>query len=298
MLIAGLLLLAVASDSDHNLKISPDVQDIVKKHGNGFGPQAEAELRALSRLGDASASALLGELLMMPDRTGGPDLAGSCDYSERAGNFSSALHNLATCYFLGSGRPKDSTRARNLYRQAAELGYPKSKCALGNMLVNGNGGPPDPTRGVELCRQAADTGLPDAQTDYAGHLLLGKHVTKDAAKARTYLQPAAENGHPNAAFLLAQTYWYGDGVEKNVPQAAIWWLTAYEKGRKDAAFWVGAAGFSLVFEGAKNKTPVANVAIDQARKWLAIASQEDPDPAKRKEAGEMLALLEKLVAGS
>ncbi|MDP9423530.1 MAG: sel1 repeat family protein [Pseudomonadota bacterium] len=278
--LAGLLLLGATGISDDGIKISPDVMDITKKYADGFGPQAEAELRTLSRLGDSSASALLGELLMMRDRIGGPDFAGSCDYSEKAGQFSSALHNLATCYFLGNGRPKDLTKSRDLYRQAAELGFPKAKCAYGNMLVRGDGGPAEAARGVDLCRQAADTGLPDAQTDYAGYLLTGKHVPKDAVRARTYLQPAAEKGHANAAFLLAQIYWYGDGIEKNVPQAAIWWLTAYEKGRKDAAFWVGAAGFNQVLEGAKNKEPVASVFIDQARKWLAIASREDPDPKK------------------
>jgi len=297
VLLAGLLLLAAGDTPDPGIKISPDVQDIVKKYGDGFGPAAEAELRMLGKLGDPSASALLGELLMMRDREGGPDFVSSCDYSEKAGQFSSALHNLATCYFQGSGRPKDLTKARELYRQAAELGFPKAKCAYGNMLVRGDGGAADPARGVELCRQAADTGLPDAQTDYAGYLLSGKYAPKDAAKARSYLSPAAEKGHANAAFLLAQTYWYGDGVEKNVPQAAIWWLTAYEGGRKDAAFWVGAAAFGLIFDAAKTKQPVANVIIDQARKWLPIAASEDPNPERRRQASEMLGLLERLLAG-
>jgi uncharacterized protein len=298
VILAGLLLAVASPSPDDGIKISPDVTEIIKKHGEGFGPQAEAELRSLSKLGDASASALLGELLMMRGRVGGPDVAGSCDYSERAGQFSSALHNLATCYFLGNGRPKDMAKARELYRQAAELGFPKSKCAFGNMLVHGNGGPADIKRGVELCRQAADTGLPDAQTDYAGYLLSGKFAPKDAAKARIYLLPAAEKGHANAAFLLAQTYWYGDGIEKDVPQAAIWWITAHENGRKDAAFWSGGAAFSLVVDAAKAKQPVATVVMDQARKWLRIAAELDPDPKKRESAKGLLDSFEKLVAGS
>lgn len=235
---------------------------------------------------------------MFPDRAGGPDFGQSCDYSEKAAAFASAVHNLATCYFHGTGRPKDPAKARALYGRAADLGFAKAKCALGNMLVKGDGGPPEPARGVELCRQAADTGEPNAQTDYAGYLLTGKYAPKDAERARTYLLPAAENGHANAAFLLAQTYWYGDGVAKNVPQAAIWWIKAYEKGRKDAAFWIGGASFKLVIEAAKSKQPVANPVIDQARKWLAIAAERDPEQERRKSAKEMIESLEELLAGS
>lgn len=298
MLIAALLLAgSIEVSPQPRIPISADVQAIVDEHGKDFGPEAETKLRQLSAIGDQSASALLGELLMMPGRIGGPDYQYSCEYSERAGRFSSALHNLATCYFLGNGRPKDLAKARDLYRQAAELGFPKAKCAYGNMLVHGQGGPADPERGVELCHQAADTGLPDAQTDYAGYLLTGKHVPKDAAKARTYLLPAAEKGQANAAYLLAQTYWNGDGVEKDVPQAAIWWITAYEGGRKDAAFRIGMAALNLVVEGAKADRKAPTAAIGQARKWLAIASREDPDAAQRKKAEEMLALLESLLAG-
>lgn len=299
MLIAALLLIgAVEVQAEPQFVISADVRAIIDEHGEDFGPAAEAKLRQLSAFGDPSASALLGELLMMAGRPGGPDFTASCDYSEKAGRFSSALHNLATCYFLGTGRPKDLSNARELYRQAAELGFPKAKCAYGNMLVRGEGGPADPGRGVELCRQAADAGLPDAQTDYAGYLLTGKHVPKDAAKARAYLMPAAQKGQANAAYLLAQTYWFGDGIEKNVPEAAIWWIEAYEGGRKDAAFQIGMAALSLVVEGAKAERKAPTAAIDQARKWLAIASREDPTAAQRTKAEEMLALLESLLAGS
>lgn len=290
------MLAAGAQTPGPAIQISPDVKAIIAEYGNGFGPAAESELRSLSAIGDRSASALLGELLMMPDRIGGPDLAGSCDYSEKAGQVVSALHNLATCYFQGTGRPKDIVKARDLYRQAAELDYPRSKCAFGNMLVHEQGGPADPVRGIELCRQGAEAGDPDAQTDYAGYLLTGKYAPKDAVTARQYLSKAAEKGHRNAAFLLGQIYWYGDGIERNVPQAAIWWIKAYERGRKDAAFWIGGAAASLVVDAAKSKQPVATTAIAQARKWLGIAALEDPDSKKRTSAREMQESLELLLA--
>jgi uncharacterized protein len=298
LLFGGLLFLAASTAPlSSDVKISPAVQAVATKYGKDFGPKAEQELQTLLANGDRTAAALLGELLMMPDRPGGQDFARSCEYSEKAGRHASALHNAATCYFLGNGRTLDLKRARELYGQAADMGYAKAACALGNMLVRGDGGPADPARGVELCRQAADTGIPDAQTDYGGYLLTNKYVPKDAITARRYLTLAAEKGQRNAAFLLAQIYWNGDGVKKSVPDAAAWWITAYDNGRPDAAFWVGNAASSLIAEAAKAKKPVANFVIDQAKKWLSIAAEQDPELDQRETAKKQLALLEQLLAG-
>jgi TPR repeat protein len=270
---------------------------VATKYGKGFGPQAEQELEALRASGDKTAAALLGELMFLSDRSGGQDFARACAYSEAAGRHSSALHNLATCYFTGRGRPRDLAKARELYGQAAEMGYAKAACALGNMLIAGTGGPSDPVRGLDLCRRAADAGVADAQTDYGGYLLTDKHIPKNAVQARGYLSRAAAQSHRNAAFLLGQIYWNGDGVDKDVPQAAIWWITAYENGRADAAFWIGNAALSLVVAAAQTKQPVANDVIDQAKRWLDIAAEKDPDPEKREKAKEQRGLLDRMLAG-
>lgn len=292
------LLVANAAPLSSDVAISPAVQAVANKYGKGFGPQAEQELETLRANGDTTAAALLGELLIFTDRQGGQDFARSCDYSQAAGRHASALHNLATCYFNGTGRPRDLTKARELYRQAAEMGYAKAACALGNMLIAGTGGSSDPARGLDLCRRAADAGVADAQTDYGGYLLADKHIPKNAVEARGYLSLAAAQGQRNAAFLLGQIYWKGDGVDKNVPEAAIWWITAYENGRTDAAFLIGNAALSLVVAAAQTKQPVANVVIDQAKRWLDVAMEKDPDPKKREKAKELRGLLDRLLAGS
>jgi uncharacterized protein len=293
---AAALLASAAPVLSEKVEVSPAVTALVQKHRSTPGPRLESELEALEKSGDASAAVLLGELLLMPNRAGGPDYRRSCDHSERGGQHPEGLHNLGTCYFKGSGRPVDLARARDLYRRAADQGYAKSACAYGNMLVGGLGGPADVARGIDLCRRAADAGVADAQTDYGGYLLTNQHVAKDAVQARRYLEPAAAKGHANAAFLLGQIYWNGDGVEKDLPQAAIWWITAYEGGRADAAFLIGNAAMKIVVEGALTKREAPTVAIDQARKWLAIAAREDPAEEKRQRAKEQMGLLEELLA--
>lgn len=292
-----LVLLVSATPLSSDVAITPAVRAVAIKYGKSFGPEAEQELTALQAKGDETAAALLGELLIFGDRQGGQDFARACDYSEAAGRHASALHNLATCYFNGSGRPRDLAKARQLYRQSADMGFAKAACALGNMLIAGTGGPSNPAEGLDLCRGAADTGLADAQTDYGGYLLTGKNIAKNAVEARRYLSLAAAQGQRNAAFLLGQIYWNGDGIDKNVPEAAVWWIKAYDKGRTDAAFLIGNAAFSLVVEAAQTRQPIATPVIEQAKRWLDIAAEKDPDPKKREKATVMRALLDRLLAG-
>lgn len=274
-----------------DVEISPTVRALVTRYGKTFGPDAERDLERLSLNGDRTAAALLGELLQFQNRAGGQDFAKSCNYSEAAGRHASALHNLATCYFNGTGRPRDLKRARDLYGQAADMGFAKAACALGNMLTAGTGGPAEPQRGVELCKRAADTGLPDAQTDYAGYLLTNRFIAKDAVAARRYLSLAAAKGHPNASFLLGQIYWNGDGIEKNTKEAAKWWSIAYNGGRLDAARLLGVAMLAQILPDIQSKRPIRVSDLEQARAWFAIAVEKDPDPAERRKATEMLANL-------
>ena len=239
---------------------------------------------------------MLGELWMMPDRPGGPDPSRSCDHMEKGNQHPEGLHNLATCYLTGNGRPVDLAKARDLYRQAADQGYAKSACAYGNMLIRGAGGRQEIAHGLELCRQAADAGTADAQTDYGGYLLTNQYTTKNAVEARRYLSMAAEKQQHNAEFLLGQIYCNGDGVEKDITQAAMWWIKAYDGGRRDAAFLIGNAAMRVVADGAIAKREAPTVAVEQARKWLAIAAKEDFDPGRRAKASELLSLLEQLLS--
>lgn len=295
MFLTALLFAAsIAAPLSSDVEISPAVQALANRYGKTFGTEAERELDVLASRGDRTAAALLGELLLFQNRTGVQDFARSCNYSEAAGRHASALHNLATCYFNGTGRPRDLNRARDLYGQAADMNFAKAACALGNMLTAGTGGPADPQRGVELCKRAADTGLPDAQTDYGGYLLTNRYIAKDAVAARRYLSLAAAQGQRNAAFLLGQIYWKGDGTDKNIAEAAKWWLVAYKGGRMDAAGLLGRAALAEILPGLQDKRSVRVGALKEAEHWFGIAAEKDPDPEQRRKAAEMLTHLKSI----
>jgi uncharacterized protein len=299
MFLPGIVLaVAATAHLSSDVEISPAVSAVIAKYERDFGLEAEQELEALRAGGDKTAAAALGELLMLPTRAGGPDFTRSCDYSEAAGRHASALHNLATCHFTGDGRPRNLTRARELYGQAVDLGFAKAACALGNMLIGGDGGPPEPDRGLDLCRRAADVGEPDAQTDYGGYLLTGQYLAKDAVAARRYLSLAAEEGHRNAAFLLGQIHWNGDGTNKDVAEAAKWWLVAYKGGRNDAARLLGRAALAPIIADLQAKRPIPIAGIEEAKHWFRIAAEKDPDPEQRRKAAEMMSNLEVLAVNA
>lgn len=270
-------------------EISSAVTEVVRSHGVVLDEQTVPALRRLGEAGDRSAFALLGELYMMSAGRD-PDWSQSCDYSERAGDHSSALHNLATCYFLGRGRSRDLVRAFELYERASAMGFAKSHCALGNMLVSGMAGRRDASLGLELCRHAADAGVSDAATDYGGYLLTGEHIERNPVEARRYLASAAAARQPNAAFLLGQIYWNGDGVERDQEEAVRWWTVAHEAGRPDAAFAIGRYLAARALEQRGSGVTDQSLA-ERAAHWLRLAVAHDPDPAHRELAAHGLELL-------
>ena len=284
MLVAGFVLAAsVPLTVSGGVEASPAVVAIVGRHGVDLPPEGVKAIEALDAAGDRSATALLGEILWARG-----DFGRACEYSEKAGRQAGALHNLATCYFLGNGRPRDLERARSLYADAAGMGFAKAACAYGNMLLAGQGGPADAPRGLDLCRQAADAGEPDAQTDYGGYLLTGKHGARDAVRARHYLAQAAGRRHPNASFLLGQIYWNGDGVERDHAEASRWLRVAHEGGRPDAAFLIAMEILGRLVAASRSKTPVPVGLVEEAERWLRIAAEKDPDPKKRSDAARLL----------
>jgi len=278
--------------------ITEAVQALVNARDEIGNDRLLDSLDALGRDGDDSALELLGEIYSGAAFAVERDSAKACSYFERVKQVRpDTLHNLATCFYSGDGRPMDHSRARSLYKRAAELGYPKAKCAYGNMLIAAQGGASDIDQGLALCRDAAAAGLADAQADLAGYFLLGEVVAKDAAEARKWFLAAAEQKHANASFVLAQIYWNGDGVEKNREAAEKWWITSYRAGREDASFHLGNANMIKMFIYTDDKiTGLDLKKMNIAREWFALAKTHAYQPEQRAEAERMLKMLDELSA--
>jgi TPR repeat protein len=235
-------------------------------------------------------SLMLAALASLLQPTTAPTAAGLCDVLERKQDRTPIeLHELATCLFRGEGRPRDLARARALYREAADRGFARAQCALGNMMIQGEGGPTDVAGGLALCRRAAEAGEPHAQTDFGNYLLMGQVMPKDAVEARRWYTLAARQGQANAAFVLGQIYWNGDGVAQDRGEAARWWRVAHEGGRPEAIYLLAREAMMRFAAGGRDNVDPA--AAEEALGWFTLAAERDPSPANRQDAVEKSVML-------
>lgn len=226
---------SASEDADKSAPVGNDVIASARRWIKGdLG--GRSELEALAAKGRSDAQEMLGELM---GPSGPPplrdELAACGWFGKAAASRPDSLHNSALCAERGVNGAPDLARAAALYGQAADRGYPKSMCALGNLYVAGRGVPKDEAKGAALCRQAAERGEPDAQTDLGNLYLQGIGVPHDVVQARHWYELATAQGQPNATFILGQIYWNGDGVARDQSKAAELWEAAYRGGRVDAA---------------------------------------------------------------
>lgn len=195
-----------------------------------------SDLETLAAEGRSDAQEALGEILGPAGPIALRDEVAACRwFAKAAASRADSLHNLALCAERGVGGTPDLARAASLYGQAAERGYAKSMCALGNLYVAGRGVPKDEAKGAALCRQAAQKGEADAETDLGNLYLRGIGVPHDMVQARHWYELAAAQGQPNAEFTLGQIYWNGDGIPRDQTKAVELWKAAYKGGRVEAA---------------------------------------------------------------
>jgi uncharacterized protein len=221
--------------ADNAASIGNDVIMPARRWLNG-DLSGRSELEALAARGRPDAQEMLAEILGPSGPRALRDQVAACGWhAKAAASRADSLHNLAHCAEEGVGGTPDFARAAALYQQAADRGYAKSICALGNLYVAGRGVPKDEAKGAALCRQGAERGDADAQTDLGNLCLQGIGVPHDMVQARHWYELAAAQGQPNAEFVLGQIYWNGDGVPRNQAKAGELWKAAYQGGRTDAA---------------------------------------------------------------
>lgn len=279
---------SVRPAADNPASVGNDVVAPARRWLNG-DLSGRSDLEALAAKGRADAQEMLGELLGPSGPSALRDEVAACSwYAKAAASRADSLHNLALCAEKGVGGTPDLARAAALYRQAAERGYAKSGCALGNLYVLGRGVPKDEAKGAALCRQAAERGEPDAQTDLGNFYLQGVGVPHDMVEARHWYELAAAQGQPNAQFVLGQIYWNGDGIARDQAKAAELWKAAYKGGRVDAApllaAWLFASWMSVHPRG---DVTVLDEAIQYEEVAVKMASE-----AKRADGQNLLTVMQ------
>ena len=137
---------------------SPKLQAAMKKADAG-DPVA---LVAMADAGDAGAQYYAGVMYIFGRGTIAKDAARGCAYERKASaSRGDAMFLVGRCYQSGVVGAQDKAKAEAAYTRAAEMGFSKSKCALGQMLM---AEPQRAEHGVALCKQAATAGDAEAQS--------------------------------------------------------------------------------------------------------------------------------------
>lgn len=168
-----------------------------------------------------------------------------------------ALHELAMLHenpnLLGRGAnllPKDVDMARELYTQAAQLGYPPAQFKLGTCYEYGTlGCPVDPKRSIAWLSRAAEKGDPEAELALSGWFLTGAEgvLKQDDGEAFLWAKKSANKGLAKAEFAVGcecqpvssrecAAYRFlpdytevGIGVKQDIELAKRWYMRAAGK---------------------------------------------------------------------
>jgi TPR repeat protein len=182
------------------------------------------------------------------------------------------------------------------------MGYPKSKCALGDMLF---ADPAQAERGLGLCKEAAQAGDADAQTEVGDFYYRGSGPVKaDRKEARRWYEMAAKQNQPAAARTLGEMYAKGDGGKKDAKKAVAMFKVADAAGDPMASILMADQLFSDMTGGRqpgpgkfafRGGVPVADIEV--VEQWYRQARDHDPRPEVKKKAEYALQVLAYLKEG-
>lgn len=131
----------------------------------------------------------------------------------------------------------DEAYARELFTQAAQLGYSPSQFKLGSAYEYGNlTCPVDPRRSIAWYTKAAQKGDGESELALSGWYLTGSEGVLKQSDSEAYLwaRRAASKGIPKAEYAVGYYSEVGIGVNANLEEAKRWYMRAAAQGNKRA----------------------------------------------------------------
>lgn len=150
-----------------------------------------------------------------------------------------ALHELGLLYEKPNNNvvPHDEAYARELFTQAAQLGYAPSQFKLGSAYEYGTlTCPVDPRRSIAWYTKAAGKNDGESELALSGWYLTGSDGVLKQSDSEAYLwaRRAATKGIPKAEYAVGYYSEVGIGVESNIEEAKRWYMRAAAQGNKRA----------------------------------------------------------------
>jgi len=279
--------------------VSPEVKAAMDKAAAG----QPAELIALADAGRTDAEFYAGVMLIYGRQGVERDPKKGCAYEEKASaSRADAAHLVGACWQNGLPGTRDTAKAEAAYNRAVQMGFSKSRCALGQMLL---AEPGQAERGLGLCKESANAGEVDAQRAVADAYFGGRGIKADRKEARKWYAMAADKKDPQAMRRLGEMYASGDGGKKDVKKALALWMDAEKAGDPLVCILVADQLFSQLTGGKKptggtyafkGGVPVADLEI--VENWYEEAAKRDPRPDVKQRAQQSIQVVQGLKAGA
>ncbi|CAO1621651.1 unnamed protein product [Jaminaea pallidilutea] len=149
-----------------------------------------------------------------------------------------ALHELGLLHEKpNSAVPVDEAYSRELYTQAAQLGYAPSQFKLGSAYEYGAlTCPVDPRRSIAWYTKAAGKNDGESELALSGWYLTGSEGVLKQSDSEAYLwaRRAAAKGIPKAEYAVGYYSEVGIGVKADLDEAKRWYMRAAAQGNKRA----------------------------------------------------------------
>jgi TPR repeat protein len=280
-------------------QLSPEVKAAMEKAATG----QPADLLALADAGRADAEFNAGVMLIQGRGGVMPDPKKGCAYEEKASaTRADAAYLAGECWQNGLTGTRDTAKAEAAYQKSMQMGFSKSRCALGEMLLSepGHG-----ERGLALCKESANAGEVDAQLVLANAYFRGLGVKADHKEARNWYNKAADLKNPQAMRRLGEMYVSGDGGKKDAKKAVALWQDAEKAGDPMSAILVADQLFSDLTGGKKpaggtysfkGGVPVSDLEV--VENWYEEALKSDPRPDVKQRAERGIQVVKSLKAGA
>jgi TPR repeat protein len=280
-------------------QLSPEVKAALEKAAAG----QPADLIALADAGRSDAEFNAGVMLIQGRGGVMPDPKKGCAYEEKASaSRADALYLVGACWQNGLTGARDTAKAEAAYTRSMQMGFSKSRCALGGMLL---AEPGQGERGLGLCKESAEAGEVDAQRAVADAYFGGRGVKADHKEARKWYQKAADQKDPQAMRRLGEMYVSGDGGKKDVKKALALWMDAEKAGDPLVCILVADQLFSDLTGGKKpaggtyafkGGVPVDD--LETVESWYQEALNRDPRPDVKQRAEKAIKVVQSLKAGA
>ena len=269
--------------------VSPEVKAAMDKADAGM----PADLIAMADAGRTEAEFYAGVMLIYGRGAVAKDPKKGCAYEEKASvTRADAAHLVGACWQNGLTGARDTAKAEAAYQRAVQMGFLKSRCALGQMLL---AEPGQGERGLALCKESANAGEVDAQLAVADAYFSGRGVKSDHKEARRWYEKAADKKNPQALRRLGEMYAAGDGGKKDTKKAVALWQDAEKAGDPLVCILVADQLFSDITGGKKptggtyqfkNAVPIAD--LEAVETWYEEAAKRDPRPDVKQRAERAL----------